>query len=575
MYSWRQASERPHLTNRSIRRGLALVMAASFWLAAAPLAHATDTLDQSQTAPGFSVTVASTQMLAQTFTAGMTGQLDMVSLFLGQQFVAGGGAIQIQSVASGKPSGTSLGATAYSGFIPGGWRDYPFGAAVSVTAGTQYAIVVIPDSASGNTVWLSSKTDLYAGGQAWSGTQATNTWSGLAVDFDFDTWVATGVNQAPVVAAASNAVSVNEGAVPTNSGTYSDADGDNVSLTASAGTLTKTGTSSGTWSWTQAAADEGPSQNVTITADDGNGSTATTLFTLTIGGVDPTALIAGAPASALEGSTVSLTGSATSPSAGDTFTYSWTVTKNSGAYASGTGATFSFQPNDEGAYAVSLQATDDGGFGGTASATVNGANVAPTAAITSVTPAAAPVLVSHEQVTFAGHFSDPGAGDSHTVTWTFGDGATSTTSFAAGGGADFSVSHAYAKAGAYSVGLAVVDDDGGLGKASTTVVVGTPAQAIASLVGFVQDLPDLKQFQRNSLLRKLDSLGRSLQRGQTEAACDQLDTLLHRFAGSKDERYLSAQDLATLTATISATELSLGCSSSSDRGSSEANSTGR
>jgi hypothetical protein len=494
---------------------------------------------------------------------------------LGQLFAAGGGAIQIQSVAAGRPSGTSLGATAYSGFIPAGWRDYPFSAAVSVTAGTQYAIVVIPNSASGNTAWGSSKTDVYAGGQAWSGTQATNTWSGLAFDFEFQTWVATGVNQAPVVAAASSAITVNEGAAPSNSGTYSDADGDNVSVTASAGTLTKTGTSSGNWSWTQAAADEGPGQSVTITADDGNGSTATTLFTLTIGGVAPTAQIAGAPASALEGSTVSLTGSATSPSAGDTFTYNWTVTKNVGAYASGSGTSFSFQPDDEGAYAVSLQATDDGGFGGTASATINGANVAPTAAITSVTASAAPVLVSHEQVTFAGHFSDPGAGDSHTVTWTFGDGATSMTSFAAGGGADFSVSHAYAKAGTYSVGLAVVDDDGGLGKASTTVVVGTPAQAIASLVGFVQDLPDLKQFQRNSLLRKLDSLGRSLQRGQTEAACDQLDTLLHRVGTSRDERYLSAQDLATFAAAVSATQLSLGCSSTLERGSSQANTTER
>ena len=206
MYSWRQAFEQPHLTNRRIRRGLALVMAASFWLAAAPLAYATDTLDQSQTATGFSVTVNNTQMLAQTFTAGMTGQIDQLSLFLGQQFAAGGGAIQIQSVAAGQPSGTSLGATTYSGFIPAGWRDYPFGAAVSVTTGTQYAIVVIPNSASGNTTWVSSKTDVYAGGQAWSGTQGTGTWSGLAMDFEFETWVATGVNQAPVVAAAASGV---------------------------------------------------------------------------------------------------------------------------------------------------------------------------------------------------------------------------------------------------------------------------------------------------------------------------------------------------------------------------------
>jgi PKD domain. len=499
----------------------------------------------------------------------------------------GSGAIQIQSVAAGgQPSGTVLGGIAYSKssllnnccFPP---NEFLLSPPVSVTLNTQYAIVLIPTSANENLVWGATKRYDYTRGQAWSGTQATNTWtvSTAVLDFAFETWVTTGVNQAPVVAASSSAVSVNEGAVPSNSGTYSDADGDNVSLTASIGTLTKTGTSSGTWSWTQTASDEGPSQSVTITADDGNGSTATTVFTTTVTGVAPTAQIAGAPASALEGSTVSLTGSATSPSAQDTaapFTYSWTVTKSDVAYASGSGAAFSFQPNDEGVYIVNLQATDDGGFSATAPpATVNGANVAPTATITRSEESAAPVLVSHEPITFAGHFSDPGAGDSHTVTWTFGDGATSPTSFAAGGSADFSVSHAYAKAGTYSVGLAVVDDDGGTGNASTTVVVGTPAQAIANIVGFVQDLPDLKQFQRNGVLRRLDSVGRSLQRGQTEAACNQLDALLHRYGGSKDERYLSAQDVATLTAIIRATELSIGCSSNSERGSSEANATGR
>ena len=49
------------------------------------------------------------------------------------------------------------------------------------------------------------------------------------------------------------------------------------------------------------------------------------------------------------------------------------------------------------------------------------------------------VLTPNLSLTFGGNFSDPGALDSHTATWTFGDGSTSTTNFGAGGALVFAV----------------------------------------------------------------------------------------------------------------------------------------
>jgi hypothetical protein len=560
MYDWGRATHRL-FGNGMTRRALTLALAAGMCLTLpAPAAALADTLDQSQTVANSSVTVPNTQMLAQTFTAGMSGQLDKLSLFIGQQFASGGESIQVQSVAGGKPSGVVLGGTSTSGVLNPAWKDFPLSPAASVTAGTQYAIVLIPTATSGNTSWTSSKTVTYAGGQEWTGVQATSAWTAGTMSFAFKTWVLSGTNQAPSVAAANGSVSVNEGGTLTNSGTYSDPDGDTVAVTASAGNVTQTGTSSGTWSWTQAAADEVPGQTISITANDGNGNTAVVTFTTTVNPVAPTAQINGAPATAAEGSTVALTGSATSPSAADTvagFTYNWTVTKNGQAYVTGTGAAFSFQPNDEGVYVVNLLATDDGAFSGTASATINGTNAAPSATIPSVSPS--DVVLPKESVTFNGHFSDPGPMDSHVVTWTFGDGATYSTTFGAGPSADFSVSHAFAKAGTYNVGLQVVDDDGASVTTSTKTVVGGPAQALAGVTSLVQSLPDLKRSQRNSMLRQLASIGRSLQHNNIESACDQTESFLERLNARHDERHLSAADAAALTTAMRSLQTALGC----------------
>jgi hypothetical protein len=77
--------------------------------------------------------------------------------------------------------------------------------------------------------------------------------------------------------------------------------------------------------------------------------------------------IGGAPAFPIEGVPVNLTATVTGPSAGASFNFSWTVTQNSDAFASGTGPAFSFTPNLNATYLVTLNVSDVAGGKGTTS----------------------------------------------------------------------------------------------------------------------------------------------------------------------------------------------------------------
>lgn len=107
-----------------------------------------------------------------------------------------------------------------------------------------------------------------------------------------------------------------------------------------------------------------------------------------VSNVIPTASIAG-KTTGLEGTSVSLTGSATDPSSVDTaagFTYSWSVSKlHSGvttpSFASGRGSDIVFTPDDGGTFIVSLTAIDkDLAVNVATTHTVTVVNVAPTLA---------------------------------------------------------------------------------------------------------------------------------------------------------------------------------------------------
>ena len=560
------------------RWSLALALAAGLSLSLAlPAQAVTDAVDQSQT---ISTSFQRLGLMAQTFTAGVSGQVDRVSLASDTSFGFVNLTVQIQSVTGGVPSGTVLGSSSFQGTMTccRQFHDFAFTPGVPVTAGTQYAIVV--RVIVGLFTWYNSWIiNLYPGGQLYVGCLGCSwfTGSNFGQDFAFKTWVVISTNHAPVLASDNTAVTVNEGTKPTNTGTFSDADGDNVAITASAGTVTQSATTSGAWSWSQPAADEGPIQTITLTADDGKGLTATTSFTVSVVPVAPTAAISsanpglsaaalstGAATSSPEGTKVTLNGSASSPAEPDNaagFTYSWALTKNGSAFGAGTGSAFSFTPDDDGTFVATLQAKDDGDMTGTKSLTINATNVPPSAKITSAAPTSGlPLLVltPNLSLTFVGSFSDPGLLDTHKATWNFGDGATSTTNFGAGGSAGLSVVHSYGAAGSYTVTLTVTDDDGGVGQTTTKVSVQTTQQALSSISAAVQRIAALNDGQKNSLTAKLNAASASLARGDTKPANNQLNAFLNELQAMVNSGRISSGDAASLRNSIHAVQAAIG-----------------
>jgi hypothetical protein len=114
---------------------------------------------------------------------------------------------------------------------------------------------------------------------------------------------------------------------------------------------------------------------VTVTASDTNGDTATVSESLTVTNVPPTVTITGAPASATGsiGNPITLGSTASDVSPVDVqagFQFSWSVTKNDVAFASGTGPTFTFTPDGTGYYAATVTVSDKDGGVTTADTTI-------------------------------------------------------------------------------------------------------------------------------------------------------------------------------------------------------------
>src|ERR1700730_2876909 len=204
--------------------------------------------------------------MAETFTAGMTAQLDRVSL--APDASAATFTVQLESVSGTFPASTAvLGTSTFSGsyLCCRRFHDFYFSPTIGVTAGGHYAIVVLVSGRSHLSWYTSNGADNYAGGSLYVGALG-GAWSPEPLhggDFAFQTWVIGGSasppTQAPTVAAGSATVNVNEGTAPTMTGTFADTDGDAVTLTASAGTVTRTGTSGGARGWTAGGSD-GPAR---------------------------------------------------------------------------------------------------------------------------------------------------------------------------------------------------------------------------------------------------------------------------------------------------------------------------
>ena len=110
--------------------------------------------------------------MSQTFTAGITGQLDTVALFGSN----GTWNVAIRDAAGGAPTGPYLA----TGSAPanGGWSQISLTPAIDITAGTMYAIVV-----AGTTPFWNAGAGDYPGGTGFFADEA------FVLDFAFQTYV--------------------------------------------------------------------------------------------------------------------------------------------------------------------------------------------------------------------------------------------------------------------------------------------------------------------------------------------------------------------------------------------------
>lgn len=175
-----------------IRRLAVFALVAVGSLLIVPSASATGTLDQSQTSTsGLEVTVAASEWVAQTFTAGITGNLDQIDLFLFRVGSPGDLTVQIRGLSGGVPSGSVLAsATVAEANVSDSftWVSAPLSPPAQVTAGVQYAIVLSAPSAAGFPValyaWNFVFGNPYAGGRVVISSTSGSTWGDFASVFD-------------------------------------------------------------------------------------------------------------------------------------------------------------------------------------------------------------------------------------------------------------------------------------------------------------------------------------------------------------------------------------------------------
>jgi hypothetical protein len=166
-------------------------------------AMAAGTLDQQViTGPNDGFAPSSNYTPAQVFTAGITGQLDQVDLYLNAGFLgspSGDLTVQIWTVSGGQPSAHVAGASATvkAGTVnTSTWVQVPISA--PSVAGTQYAIVLSTTTSTGDCPdscwnWLADKNDPYAGGGSFYSASG-GAWVAQARDQMFKTYVEPMVN---------------------------------------------------------------------------------------------------------------------------------------------------------------------------------------------------------------------------------------------------------------------------------------------------------------------------------------------------------------------------------------------
>ena len=179
---------------------------------------------------------------------------------------------------------------------------------------------------------------------------------------------------------------------------------------------------------------------------------------------EPPIVSHGGPYTVNEGSTVTLTGSATDvddPQA--SLSYAWDLDNNGTFETPGASVTFDATLLDgPSTYTVGLKVTDGRGCSTIVQTTVQVLNVAPTVTGVSAVGATVNPIALGGTATLAVSFSDPGKPDTHQVLLDWGDGITTTNALGTNV-YSVNVSHTYTQPGVYQVNATVIDDDGGIG----------------------------------------------------------------------------------------------------------------
>jgi hypothetical protein len=233
-----------------------------------------------------------------------------------------------------------------------------------------------------------------------------------------------------------------------------------------------------------AASLDGPtSKTVGVRVTDEAGRSTTSTATVNVDNVAPTPVINDAPTTSPEGTAISLTSIVTDPGIADTFTYAWMVKKNGNSFANGSDPSFSFTPDDNGTYEVSLSVTDDDGGVGTAIETIIVTNVAPTVSNVKVDSG---TINEGSSLTLTGNLTDPGTKDSFKLTINWGDGSSLESVSLKAGSTSFSQTHTYVDdnptgtpADTNKIAVTVEDNDGGKGTGSASVIVNNLAPELS------------------------------------------------------------------------------------------------
>ncbi len=178
-------------------------IAALALLTAPAAASANGTLDQQQERTDDAV--GGDGDVAQTFTAGLTGKLSEVELFLGKPLGLGKSGlgsleIQIRNVeATGEPGAEVLAEQPLAATGHAEWRSIVFSAPAQVLSGTKYAILVFEPTHTNGFQWSGGDGNPYPQGAAWSNHPSdvflppSGPWEELfasdGLDFAFKTYV--------------------------------------------------------------------------------------------------------------------------------------------------------------------------------------------------------------------------------------------------------------------------------------------------------------------------------------------------------------------------------------------------